>query len=203
MTTLNIFTRIRYLPNFFGVCTLEIITTLDNMVFKIIDYNGIAMNTCSHAKIEAAFRFYSSNKVFSPSLADGDPLEHWLQFQTGNYEIRHTEFYNIQFRLLEDRYTGLLTVFNTIPLYFPFAKIVQTLVMREFGGYDFASGNTLRYDGNIQSTPKQKATKIDSVFITFHPNDKSNAICIQHFIDNFKLTAEDAGALMYPASGFY
>jgi hypothetical protein len=61
----------------------------------------------------------------------------------------------------------------------------------EFWGFDFVNGNTLRNDGDTQSITKEKATKIDSVFITFHPNDKSRVICTQLFIENFKPTAED------------
>ncbi len=49
-------------------------------------------------------------------------------------------------------------------------------------------------DGNIETTPKQKTSKIDSVFNTFYPNDKSKAICIKPFSENFKFAAEDAGA---------
>jgi hypothetical protein len=70
--------------------------------------------------------------------------------------------------------------------------------MIKFGEYGFVNGNALRDGGDIQSTAKQKAPKIDFVFITFHPNDKNKATCVQSFIDNFKLTAEDAGTLMYP-----
>jgi hypothetical protein len=43
---------------------------------------------------------------------------------------------------------------------------------------------------------------VDSAFIIFHQNYKSKAIYIPPFIDNFKLTVEDAGAITYPASGF-
>jgi hypothetical protein len=39
MTTLNIFDRIQYWHRFFGVWTFEIVPTLDNMVYKVIDYN--------------------------------------------------------------------------------------------------------------------------------------------------------------------
>jgi hypothetical protein len=73
--------------------------------------------------------------------------------------------------------------------------------MREFGRYDFINNDALRDDGCIQSTTMQKATNIDSVFITFHPNDKIKAICVQPFIKNFKLTAEDADAQTFPARG--
>jgi hypothetical protein len=86
-------------------------------------------------------------------------------------------------------------------LYIPFVKIVHALAMHEFGGYDFVKGNALKFGGDIQSTTIQKSTKFDFIFITFHPNDKSKAICVQPFIDNFKLTAEYAGALTYRACG--
>jgi hypothetical protein len=73
--------------------------------------------------------------------------------------------------------------------------------MCEFGGYDFVNRNAKRDSGDIRSTPKQKIPNIDSVFITFHPNDKNKVICVQPFIDNFKLTAEDACDLTCPAVG--
>jgi hypothetical protein len=53
----------------------------------------------------------------------------------------------------------------------------------------------------MQSTTNQKATKIGSAFITFHPNGKSKAICSQSCIDNFKRAVEDAGTLVYPTGG--
>jgi hypothetical protein len=103
--------------------------------------------------------------------------------------------------LLGDRYAGLLIASNTTSLYLPFVKIVHTLATREFWEHDFVNENALRDDRNIQSTTKKKAIKIDSVFITFHANDKSKAICIQYFIDNFKLAGKDAGALVYLTGG--
>jgi hypothetical protein len=92
----------------------------------------------------------------------------------------------------------LLTAFNTASLYLPFAKVVHAFEMRQFQGYDFVNDNALTDDEDIQSTTKQKATKIDSVFIIFHPNDKSKVICIKPLISNFKLTAEGADAQKYP-----
>jgi hypothetical protein len=53
--TFKIFPHIRYLPDFFGVWTLEIVPTLDKMVFKLINYNDRAVNIDSHANREAAF----------------------------------------------------------------------------------------------------------------------------------------------------
>jgi hypothetical protein len=45
--------------------------------------------------------------------------------------------------------------------------------MPEFEGSDFAHLKALREDRYFQSTTKQNAIKIDSVFITFNTNDKS------------------------------
>jgi hypothetical protein len=103
--------------------------------------------------------------------------------------------------LLGDCYAGLLTAFNTTSLYLPFVKIVRALAMREFRRHNFGKENALRNGRNIQSTTKKKDTKIDSIFIAFHTNDKSKAICIQLFIGDFNLAAEDAGALTYSTGG--
>jgi hypothetical protein len=86
------------------------------MVCKIIDCNGIAMNMCTHANEEAVFQFYNvNNSAYSPYVAGDDPLGHWIQFQTGNYQIRHAGFYSSQFRLRRDRYAGLLSAFHATP----------------------------------------------------------------------------------------
>jgi hypothetical protein len=104
ITTSNIFICIRYQPIFFGVWTLEIVPTLDNMICKVIDYHGVAMNTCTHARQEPAFQFYNlNNKTYFPSSAGTDPLAHWIQFQAGNNQILLAEFYSPEFRLQGDR----------------------------------------------------------------------------------------------------
>jgi hypothetical protein len=53
----------------------------------------------------------------------------------------------------------------------------------------------------MNSTTKQACTKIDSVFITFYPNEQSKAICAQPYIKDFKLTTQDAGNQIYPGKG--
>jgi hypothetical protein len=53
----NIFADIRYLIRFFGVWTLEIVPTPDNMVCEVIDYDGLATNTYTHVNRETAFQF--------------------------------------------------------------------------------------------------------------------------------------------------
>ena len=49
----------------------------------------------------------------------------------------------------------------------------------------------------MQYTIKQVATKIDSLFITFHTSDRSKADCVQPYIQDFKITIEEAGNQMY------
>jgi hypothetical protein len=59
-----------------------------------MDEYGIATKTYTHGNREAAFQFYNVNdKTYITYLANGDPIAHWLQFQTGNYQIPNAEFY--------------------------------------------------------------------------------------------------------------
>jgi hypothetical protein len=53
----------------------------------------------------------------------------------------------------------------------------------------------------MNSITKQAVTKVDSVFITFHPNEQSKAICLHSYIKDFQLTREDAGNQTYTAGG--
>jgi hypothetical protein len=66
--------------------------------------------------------------------------------------------------------------FTTTSFFLPFVKIVHSLAIREFDGYNVVNGNPNREEGDIQSITKREVTKIDSVFITFHQNDKSKVI---------------------------
>jgi hypothetical protein len=160
------------------------------------------MNTCTHAPRYDASQFYNiSNKVYFPHTFSPDLFGYWIWFQTGNYQIRHAGFYRAQFRLPGNDYTCLLIVFNTTPLYLPFVKVIHVFTMRKLDDYVFVNNNALRDDRDIQSTIKQKATKIDSVDITFHPNDNSKVICIQPFLENFKVTTEGADAQTYSDRG--
>jgi hypothetical protein len=38
--------------------------------------------------------FNVNNKAYFPYIVGGNALEHWIQFQTGKYQIRHAEFYS-------------------------------------------------------------------------------------------------------------
>jgi hypothetical protein len=58
-------------------------------------------------------QFYNvKNRAYFPYASGTDPLAHWIQFQTGYYQIQCAEFYGAQFRLQGDRYAGLLSAFN-------------------------------------------------------------------------------------------
>jgi hypothetical protein len=96
-------------------------------------------------------------------------------------------FYTSQLTLNTDRYISLASQFSQQPLQLPFVKVVST-----------HCGNTFANAGNISSVTKQAARKIDSLFITFHNHSSAKAVCIQSFIENFKLTVEEAGNNTYP-----
>jgi hypothetical protein len=66
----------------------------------------------------------------------------------------------VQFRLLGDRYAGLVTAFHAIPLYLPIAKIVHVLAMPKFGGYDFEVNGTFRDHGDIQPRIKKRRQRL-------------------------------------------
>jgi hypothetical protein len=55
MTTDNLFDKLSYLPTFFGNWALDIVPTLDNMIMKVIDNNGVASNTYTHSNKEMAY----------------------------------------------------------------------------------------------------------------------------------------------------
>jgi hypothetical protein len=65
----------------------------------------------------------------------------------------------------------------------PFVKVVQGRVSRESDGCNWV-GN-VHSDPDFASTPKQKAQKIDSVFITFNPDEVIETTCIQPGIEKF------------------
>ncbi|GMO24415.1 MAG: hypothetical protein Ta2E_13220 [Mycoplasmoidaceae bacterium] len=39
------------------------------------------------------------------------------------------------------------------------------------------------------------------MFITFHPKNKSKTICVQPYVEKFRLPAENAGNITYPSGG--
>jgi hypothetical protein len=85
MPTFNIFTPTRYVHGFFGVRTLEIALTFDNMVSTLIDGKDIAMNTCTGVKRKDEVQFYKVHKRdYSSYLAKDIVKQFCNQFQTEN-----------------------------------------------------------------------------------------------------------------------
>jgi hypothetical protein len=64
------------------------------------------------------------------------------------------------------------------------------------------TGNALG-DPDFASVTKQKEQKIDSVFIMFHPDEACKAICIQLYIEKFRVTSEDSRHQTYPGGGLF
>jgi hypothetical protein len=59
MITFNLLARIRYLLSFFGTWKIELVPTLENMIYKVITYNNFSQTSCTHVNKELAFQFYN------------------------------------------------------------------------------------------------------------------------------------------------
>jgi hypothetical protein len=190
MSTFNLFDKLRYLPTFFGNWTLDIVPTLDNMIMKVLDYNNIDQYTCSNVSKQGAFQCYGIGTpcMFTQAAANAPNTSITLIPQA--YTIHTANFYTSQFKLIPDRYISLASQFSQQPLQLPFVKVVSTP-----NGKTFAPGNV------IESVTKQAASKIDSLFITFHYHRAAKAVCVQPYITDFKLTVEEAGNNTYPGGG--
>ncbi|GMO19384.1 MAG: hypothetical protein Ta2E_10290 [Mycoplasmoidaceae bacterium] len=86
MTIFNLLSRIRYLPTYFGTWKIEIIPTLDNMVSKVVDYNGLSIyNPNAHANCHLQLKIYNvgtiNNFVYA---ANANSLLHYIT----SYQIR-------------------------------------------------------------------------------------------------------------------
>ena len=83
-----------------------------------------------------------------------------------------------------------------------FIKIVNTQYGQTFAEYhgaanDLSASAQIAPSSSMQYITKLVATKIDSLFITFHTSDRSKADCVQPYIQDFKITIEEAGNQMY------
>jgi hypothetical protein len=190
MSTFNLFDKLRYFPTFFGNWTLDIVPTLDNMFMKVIDYNCIDTYSCFHATKQAYYQCYGvGTQCFYPTIAANTPNT-WLMLTPKSYKIHSANFYTSQFKLIPRRSISLVAHFNQQLLQFPFVKVVST-----------PCGGTFPGNGDISPITKQAASKIDSLFITFHYHLVVKAICVQSYIEDFKLTAEEAGNNTYHGGG--
>jgi hypothetical protein len=80
---------------------LRFVSKLDKIVYKVIAYQNIAMNTWRHARRKTAVQFNRVNNItYFSSVANGDQLDHWIQYQAGTYQIFHLEFDYAQCNLL-------------------------------------------------------------------------------------------------------
>jgi hypothetical protein len=190
MTTFNIFDKLRYLPTFFGNWRLDIVPTLDNMIMKVIDYNGVNQYTCIDVAKQACFQCYGVRTHCMFTTANNAAPAAWIQLVPQSYTIHSANFYTSKFKLITDRYISLASQFSQQPLQLPFVKVVST-----------PCGKTFALGGVIESVTKQAASKIDSLFITFHYHRAAKVVCVQPYIKNFKITVEDAGNNPYPGGG--
>ena len=164
---------------------------------RVISVGGTATTQCTHARKSAAFQTYGVGNAVYYSIDGTDPLTQWIMLTPQSYTIHKANYYTSQFKLIPDRYISLASQFNIRPLQLPFVKVVSTP-----SGETFTTpGVALAADVAISSVTKQAASKIDSLFITFHPTRSSKAICVQPYIKGFKLTVEEAGNNTYPGGG--
>jgi hypothetical protein len=111
-----------------------------------------------------------------------------------SYKITWTNVYTSQFKLIPDRYISLVSQFNQPPWQLSFVKVVST-PYEETSTPPIPGASDV--PGPITSVTKQSASWIDSLFITFHTHRNAKAICIQLFIEKFKITVEEAGNNTY------
>jgi hypothetical protein len=168
------------------------------MVIKGTDYNGVATNVVStiiNRELSYQFLNVDTNAYFGYGV-NGDPAGCWIQFQPVVHHIETVEFFSTQYRLLENRYVSLISHFNQESLELSSVKKVRVRASREFGD------NTLE-NPDFASTTKQKSQKINSIFITFHPDEASKVIYIQPSLEKFRVNSEDAGNQTYPGCGLF
>jgi hypothetical protein len=187
MTTFNLFDKLRYLPTFFGHWTLDIVPTLDNMSMKVTEHTLFNQYECTNVSKQAVFQCYGVGTHSDYTDATANGANAWIQLTPQSYTIYSANFYTSQFRLISDRYMSLISQFNTSPLQLSFIKVVST-----------PCGKTFAPGGTIASITKQAASKIDSLFITFHYHRAAKAVCIQPHIKGFRLIVEEAGNNTYP-----
>jgi hypothetical protein len=130
MTIFNLLARLRFLPSFFWTWKIELVTTLENMVSKVISYYAgaakVLQTSATNVNRELAFQFYNVNTHnYYIQATGGDPLTHWVQFAPEHYVIEELYFYTSKFRLLLDRYAFLISQYQQ-PLEIPFVQITYS-----------------------------------------------------------------------------
>jgi hypothetical protein len=134
MTTFNLFYKLKYLPSFFGFWTLDIISTLDNMIIKVVDNNANFINDCTHNSKEMAFQCYGvETRCFYPTAAANNLSATWIMLTPQSWKITNANFYISQFKLIIDRYISLISQLNTQPLQLPYVKDISITCDETFG----------------------------------------------------------------------
>jgi hypothetical protein len=167
------------------------------MIMKVIRVGGVATTQYNHARRSTAFQCYRVGNACYYYVDGTDPLTQWIMLTPQSYVIREANFYTSQFKLIPDRYISFTSQFNLKLLQLPFIKVVSIPSGETFGNPGGANA-----DVAISSVTKQATSKIDSLFITFHPSRSVNTICVQPYIKNFKLTVEETGNNTYPGVVF-
>jgi hypothetical protein len=160
------------------------------MIMRVINYNNIDQYTCSHEDKQQAYQYYSvGTPCYFTTVAVNNPNASVI-LASQTYTVTKANCYTSQFRLIPDKYISLISQLNTQTLQFPFVKVISNLCWETF-----------TFPGNIVSVTKQAASRIDGLLITFHYHRSVKALCIQPYIENLKLTVEEAGNTTYPGGG--
>jgi hypothetical protein len=160
------------------------------MIMKFVAYNNVNQLSCSHTSKQKVIQCYGIGSEIPYTTADANSAATWIKLTPQSYKITSANFYTSQVKLIPDRYISLVSQFRQQPLQLQFIKVVST-----------PCGKTFVQAGDISSVTKQAARKIDSLFITFYYHPSAKAVCIKPYIENFKLTDEEAGNTTYPGGG--
>jgi len=190
--TFNLLARLRWLPSFFSLWQLRITPTIENMVCKIVTRSDRIPEDYHE---EVFFPRGQWMELFDKKLER-------VRFTTvENLTINSAEFYASSYKLMEDRYAGLVSLYSANPLKIPFNSVnsaagkgINNLSTRPDG---------FILDNHIRSTIPQIANRIDSVFISFHQYDGADgSLCVQPFAHNVRVTVNDTLYPIYPINTY-
>jgi len=189
MATFNILATMRWMVNFFGLWTMRINPTAENMVFKVVSER----RPTTPAGQFSGLPYHIDSEIFHPG--DGT----WFYLKDNVIVAPVTEIFRIRFfaestqrimsarirtlaaRLRNDKYMALVQDFFSKPLKIPY----NTIVAHPGVGLEPTPGTKRP----INVVIKQTANNIDSIFMTFHRKDSRNgSICVQPFIKKIRIT---------------
>ena len=182
MSTFTILATMRWMVNFFGLWTMRINPTAENMVFKVVSKEN-----------DEGLPRGIDNELFHPGNGEWFFLNE-EEISTSVKEIFRVRFFvdptpivltafirTLAARLRVDKYKALVEDFIQNPLRIPY----NTIVAYPGVGLQPAPGSTREVNVVI----KQSANNVDSIFMTFHRFDsRDGSICVQPFIKNIRIT---------------